>query len=63
MRIQYGAESLVVQVDDDGTALAGPPTDGNGIVGMRERATALGGTLTTTRTPTNSLRVTATLPL
>jgi signal transduction histidine kinase len=62
VRIQYGEESLVVQVDDDGTALVGPPKDGNGIVGMRERATALGGTLTTTRTPTGSLRITATLP-
>jgi signal transduction histidine kinase len=63
VRIQYGEESLLVQVEDDGTGLTGPPREGNGIVGMRERATALGGTLTTTRTPTGSFRVTATLPI
>jgi signal transduction histidine kinase len=63
VRIQYGDESLVLQVDDDGTSLAGPPREGNGIIGMRERATALGGTLTTTRTHSGSLRITARLPL
>jgi signal transduction histidine kinase len=30
---------------------------------MRERATALGGTLTATRTPAGGLRITAHLPL
>ncbi|MFI5706844.1 sensor histidine kinase [Kribbella sp. NPDC051620] len=63
VRIQYGEESLVLQVDDDGSALAGPPREGNGIVGMRERATALGGTLTASRTPTGGLRIVATLPI
>ncbi|WP_405059773.1 sensor histidine kinase [Kribbella sp. NBC_01505] len=63
VRIQYGEESIVIQVDDNGQSLAGTPTDGNGIVGMRERATALGGTLATTRTPVGGLRVVATLPL
>ncbi|MFK4084562.1 sensor histidine kinase [Kribbella sp. NPDC020789] len=63
VRIQYGGEALVLQVDDDGRSLAAPPTEGNGIVGMRERATALGGTLATTRTPAGGLRVVATLPL
>ena len=63
VRIQYGDQSLVLQVDDDGQSLAGQPKEGNGIIGMRERATALGGTLTATRTPTGGLRVVATLPL
>jgi signal transduction histidine kinase len=63
VRIQYGEESLVLQVDDDGSALAGPPREGNGIVGMRERATALGGTLTASRTPTGGLRIVANLPI
>jgi signal transduction histidine kinase len=63
VRIQYGDQSLVLQVDDDGQSLAGPPKEGNGIIGMRERATALGGTLAATRTPTGSLRIIATLPL
>jgi signal transduction histidine kinase len=63
VRIQYGDENLVLQVDDNGQTLAGPPREGNGIIGMRERATALGGTLTATRTPTGALRITAYLPL
>lgn len=63
VRIQYGEETLVLQVDDNGASLTGPPTEGNGIIGMRERATALGGTLTTARTPGGSLRITARLPL
>lgn len=63
VRIQYGEHALTLQVDDDGQSLTGPPREGNGIVGMRERATALGGTLTATRTPTGSLRINAHLPL
>src|SRR5690349_13151602 len=63
VRIQYGEESLVLQVDDDGESLTGPPHEGNGISGMRERATALGGTLTVSRTPAGGLRVVAHLPL
>jgi signal transduction histidine kinase len=63
VRIQYGEQALVLQVDDDGQSLASSPTEGNGISGMRERATALGGTLTANRTPTGGLRITATLPL
>jgi signal transduction histidine kinase len=63
VRIQYGERALVVQVDDNGEALGAQPKEGNGISGMRERATALGGTLTANRTPTGGLRITATLPL
>jgi signal transduction histidine kinase len=63
VRIQYGEQALVLQVDDDGRSLTGPPKEGNGIIGMRERATALGGTLTATRTPTGGLRITAQFPL
>src|SRR3954454_19361761 len=63
VRIRYGEESLILQIDDDGQCLAGTPNEGNGISGMRERASALGGTLTTARTPTGGLRITATLPL
>ena len=66
VRIQYGEQALVLQVDDDGQSLAGlagAPKEGNGIIGMRERATALGGTLTATRTPSGGLRIIASLPL
>ena len=63
VRIQYGEHALVLQVDDDGESLTGPPHEGNGIIGMRERATALGGTLTASRTATGGLRIVAQLPL
>jgi signal transduction histidine kinase len=63
VRLQYGEHTLVLQIDDDGRSLTGPPNEGNGIDGMRERATALGGTLTAVRTPTGGLRIVATLPL
>jgi signal transduction histidine kinase len=63
VRIQYGEDTLVLEIDDDGQCLDGPPQEGNGIVGMRERATALGGDLVTTTMPTGALRVTAHLPL
>ncbi|MFI5694342.1 sensor histidine kinase [Kribbella sp. NPDC051586] len=63
VRIQYGEQALVLQIDDDGRSLTAPPKEGNGIGGMRERATALGGTLSASRTPSGGLRITATLPL
>jgi signal transduction histidine kinase len=63
VRIQYGEDALVLEIEDDGQCLDGPPQEGNGIVGMRERATALGGDLVTSTTPTGALRVTAHLPL
>ena len=44
VRISYGTRDLVVQVDDDGLGAPdnGSVSPGNGILGMRERATALG---------------------
>jgi signal transduction histidine kinase len=63
IRIDYGADALVLQIDDDGDSLIYPPQEGNGIIGMRERATAQGGTLTAARTPAGALRITARLPL
>jgi signal transduction histidine kinase len=62
--IEHGEDALVVQVDDDAgmreTASAPP---GNGITGMRERAAALGGTLTAGPSPDGGWRVHARLPL
>ena len=64
--IHFRPDELVVQVDDDG-GLAGPaavPMDeGNGITGMRERAAALGGSLTARPLPEGGWRVRAVLPL
>ena len=42
VRVGYGDTAVTVQVDDDGTGGV-PGPEGNGITGMRERATALGG--------------------
>jgi signal transduction histidine kinase len=56
-------DALVVEVTDDGT---GTPASGNGarqgIVGMRERARALGGTLLAGPAPEGGFRVSARLP-
>jgi signal transduction histidine kinase len=69
VRVAYGADALVVEVNDQGTLpLPGrPPVQangaGNGIIGMTERATALGGTLRTGRRPEGGFEVRAWLPM
>jgi signal transduction histidine kinase len=46
VRIAYRPDALVIQVDDDGTATPqSSPVPGVGLLGMRERVTALGGQL------------------
>ncbi|MCB5169589.1 sensor histidine kinase [Streptomyces bambusae] len=46
VRVDCGADALVVCVEDDGTAAPGTaPAPGLGLLGMRERVTALGGRL------------------
>jgi signal transduction histidine kinase len=47
VRVEYGADLVTVEVVDDGVGIrAGlPAAEGNGIVGMRERAAAVGGRL------------------
>jgi signal transduction histidine kinase len=69
VRVTYGADDLVVVIDDDG-ALTSPgqpsvPASGlgNGITGMTERAAALGGTLRAGRRPEGGFEVRAWLPL
>ena len=52
---------LVVEVADDGTGIDGEP--GGGLLGMRERAELLGGTLTTAPGPEGGTRITARIPL
>ena len=62
--LRYDVDSLVVLVEDDG---CGPDTaangDGHGLIGMRERAAAVGGTLDTGPAPRGGFRVVAELPL
>jgi signal transduction histidine kinase len=59
--IVYRKDALTIQVDDSGEPTDAPP--GNGITGMRERAAALGGSLSAAVAPAGGWRVRAELPL
>ena len=64
--IVYEPTDVVIQVDDDGRGLDGngPGADGgNGLVGMRERAAALGGELEAGPLAPGGFRVWARLPI
>lgn len=65
VRIAYGERDLAVQVDDDGRGSPSPRPvgGGNGIVGMRERAAALGGQLAAGPRRGGGFRVRARFPL
>ncbi|WP_438855212.1 sensor histidine kinase [Agromyces sp. M3QZ16-3] len=54
-------DDLLLTVDDDGRGLRGAD-EGSGILGMRERAALLGGTVAVERSPRGGTRVTARLP-
>ncbi|MEU3617958.1 sensor histidine kinase [Streptomyces sp. NPDC006872] len=62
--LDYRAEALRITVTDDGRPRGsrGPGT-GHGLIGMRERATAIGGTLTAGPRADGGFRVLAELPL
>ncbi len=62
--VHFGPNELTVQVDDDGTATADqPPTPGVGLIGMRERVTALGGRLCAEPRPAGGFTVRADIPM
>ena len=62
--LEYGPDGLTVRVDDTGAGGDPSTSDGNGIPGMRERAAALGGTLTAGPGPDGAgFRVEAYLPV
>ncbi|MFB4426422.1 sensor histidine kinase [Streptomyces sp. QL37] len=64
VRIAYGREHLGLLVDDEGPATGDDAGgSGNGLIGMRERAAALGGTIDAGPRPDGGFRVTAELPL
>jgi signal transduction histidine kinase len=63
IRIGYGERDLTVQIDDDGRGTSSAPGGGQGIPGMRERATALGGDLEAGPRPGGGFRVRAMFPL
>ena len=62
--LQWAATSLVLEVSDDGRgAAADSDGQGQGLLGMRERATMLGGTLTAGPRPGGGFRVRAEIPI
>ncbi|MEW2182115.1 sensor histidine kinase [Streptomyces cellulosae] len=66
--LDWGGGRLTVTVSDDGGGPAGPPAlsdrpPGYGLIGMRERAAAVGGELTAGPRPEGGFLVTARLPL
>jgi signal transduction histidine kinase len=66
VRVSYGPGTLELDVDDDGAGPTGTwdgDRHGNGIVGMGERAAALGGELQAGPRPGGGFRVHARLPL
>jgi signal transduction histidine kinase len=65
VHVTYGARDLTVEIDDDGRGpvATNAPGGGRGILGMRERATALGGELEAGPRPGGGFRVKATLPV
>ncbi|WP_203861579.1 sensor histidine kinase [Plantactinospora mayteni] len=68
IRLTFTPATLALTVDDDGrpphssTPERAPSRTGHGIIGMRERATTLGGRLSAGHRPEGGFRVTAELP-
>jgi signal transduction histidine kinase len=65
VRLHYGADVLSVRVDDTGSAgdRVASLEPGSGLRGMRERAAALGGTMSVGAAPSGGVRVEAQLPV
>ncbi|SFA94074.1 Histidine kinase [Amycolatopsis marina] len=63
IRLTYGPRTLTVRIDDDGRASQRPPVPGHGLIGMRERVTALGGELSAEPRATRGFSVQAELPI
>ncbi|WP_079657431.1 sensor histidine kinase [Streptomyces sp. 3214.6] len=62
--LEYGVTALRVTITDDGPPHAPKRLGtGHGLIGMRERAAAVGGTVTTGPRPEGGFRVVAELPL
>ncbi|MFF1452354.1 sensor histidine kinase [Streptomyces sp. NPDC058274] len=62
VELRYAAADLAIRVRDNGPGPAGGPT-GHGLLGMRERAVTVGGTLHTGPAPGGGFLIEARLPL
>ncbi|MBO0835194.1 MAG: two-component sensor histidine kinase, partial [Actinobacteria bacterium] len=65
IRLEYDDSTVRIEIADTGRGLAPgaqSPGAGHGLVGMRERAAAVGGTLQAGPDPTGGYRVVAVLP-
>lgn len=63
VRISIDVSAVAIQISDDGQAAASLPGSGHGIMGMRERALLLGGSLTAGPRAAGGFRVAAHLPI
>lgn len=61
--IGYGDDTLEIAVRDDGVGSAGGDGSGHGLIGMRERVEAFGGSLDAGPSPTGGFSVVARFPL
>ncbi len=62
VRVRYGDE-LELEIDDDGRGAVNGAGGGNGLIGMRERAALLGGTLEARGATGGGFRVVARIPV
>ena len=60
--LQNGAGEIRVRIEDDGKGLSGPPEFHLGLLGMRERVTAIGGRLEIGGRPGQGVTIEAILP-
>ncbi|WP_372504523.1 sensor histidine kinase [Streptomyces spinosisporus] len=63
VELRYGPDELVVRVRDNGPGPVAPGTPGHGLLGMRERAATVGGTLRTGAAHGGGFLVEARLPV
>ena len=63
LELDYGSDALRLRVRDHGPGPAGPDVDGHGLLGMRERAIMVGGTLSTGPADGGGYAVEAELPI
>jgi signal transduction histidine kinase len=61
--LEYAADALRLRVRDHGPGAGSPDSDGHGLLGMRERAIMVGGTLSVGPAEGGGFVVDATLPL